>query len=383
VTVPPRAVAGGGRRQDLVGPRPTSLTAAAGSGVVELDWDGVGGAAEYTVYRSVVTGGGYELIGSTAGTSFSDSGVDNGIRYYYVVRALDAAGNEGAASNEAAATPSFPIGYAVLQFPRRSRSRAARPRRRSTARSTSGPHRLGRADLGDQGPGGLRRRRLRSAGWTTWRSMAFNTQSGNNYEYMGTLRPAAAGVYDLLVRFSTDGGLTWAYGDQDGFYPGEPGTDMPGVLTVLASGDTTPPGAPTDLHVTDWAASFIELAWTGPGDPDVAEYNVYRSEEGEAFVLLATVPVSPVPPAYRDEDVSSGTTYTYRVTAIDPSLNESGPSNEVIPGRRAQARRRDVPHPCPADARRRHRVHPRQHRPAGPWNPASSRWRTRATAPGR
>jgi alpha-glucosidase len=81
--------------------------------------------------------------------------------------------------------------------------------------------------------------------------------------------------------------------------------------------------------VTDWSAGFIAIEWTGPADPDVAEYNVYRSEDGGAFALLATVPVSPVAPAYLDEAVASGTEYTYRVTALDPSLNESGPSNEV------------------------------------------------------
>jgi hypothetical protein len=81
--------------------------------------------------------------------------------------------------------------------------------------------------------------------------------------------------------------------------------------------------------VTDWSAGFIAIGWTGPADPDVAEYNVYRSEDGGAFALLATVPVSPVAPAYLDESVTSGTSYTYRVTALDPSLNESAPSNEV------------------------------------------------------
>ena len=150
---------------------------------------------------------------------------------------------------------------------------------------------------------------------------------GNNYEYMGTLRPSLAGVYDYLVRFSTDGGLTWAYGDQDGFYPGEPGTDMPGVLTVNASGDTTPPGPPTDLHVTDWGSAFVAIAWTAPGDADVAEYAIYRSEDGGAFALLATIAATST--SYVDEAVASGTTYGYRVTALDPSLNESAPSNEV------------------------------------------------------
>ncbi|HET7828985.1 MAG TPA: alpha-amylase family glycosyl hydrolase, partial [Candidatus Limnocylindrales bacterium] len=92
--------------QDLAGPAaPASLTASAGTGQVSLDWASVSGAASYVVYRSVVTGGGYEAIGAASGTHFDDTDVTNGRRYFYVVRAVDAAGNEGAASPEAAATP--------------------------------------------------------------------------------------------------------------------------------------------------------------------------------------------------------------------------------------------------------------------------------------
>ena len=104
--------------QDLAGPAaPSSLTATAGSGTVALDWASVSGASSYVVYRSVVTGGGYEAVGAASGTHFDDTGVTNGRRAFYVVRAVDAAGNEGAASPEAAATPSFPVGWANLQWP--------------------------------------------------------------------------------------------------------------------------------------------------------------------------------------------------------------------------------------------------------------------------
>ena len=319
--------------QDLVGPAaPASLEATAGSGQVDLDWSGAAGAAGYNVYRSVVTGGGYELAGTTAATSFSDTAVDNGTRYFYVVRSLDAAGNEGAASNEAAATPFFPIGWAILQWPKTI----------EITRGETTPTIYGQVYVGGLTDAGAPASAIVAqvgfgepgsdpGGWSTWKAMSRNAgcACGNNYEYQGTLRPPVAGTFDLLVRFSTDDGISWAYGDQDGFVPGDPGTYLPGVLTVLPSADTTPPGPPTDLAVTDWAASFIEIAWTGPSDPDVAEYNVYRSEDGGAFELLASVPVSPAAPSYRDETVSSGTTYGYRVTALDPSLNESAPSNEV------------------------------------------------------
>jgi hypothetical protein len=277
----------------------------------------------------VVTAGGYELVGNATGTAYADTTVSNGTRYFYVVRALDAAGNEGAASGEAAATPSFPIGYAILQWPKET----SVVRGQTTENIYGQVYVAGLTDAGAPASAilaqvGFGGQGSDPAAWTTWRPMTINAGCcGNNFEYQGTLRPATVGVFDLLVRFSTNGGLTWAYGDQDGFFPGEPGTDLPGVLTVNASGDTTPPAAPTSLLVADWTASFIDLAWTAPTDADVAEYGIYRSEGGGAFALLEMIPATAT--TYRDETVVSGTTYGYRVTAFDGSLNESDPSNEV------------------------------------------------------
>src|SRR3954453_22513462 len=109
-------------RQDIVGPdAPNKLTATAVNGQtsqVNLSWKGEFKAASYNVYRSPVRGGGYVKIGSTKTTSFTDSTVTNGTTYYYVVRSVDGLGNEGENSKEANATPAFPIGYAVLQYPK-------------------------------------------------------------------------------------------------------------------------------------------------------------------------------------------------------------------------------------------------------------------------
>jgi hypothetical protein len=250
----------------------------------------------------------------------------NGTRVYYVVKAVDALGNVGAASNEAGATPYLPIGWAIIQWPK-------------TIDITIGqttPTIYGQvwvAGLTDAG--GSHAAILAQVGfgptasdpnaWTTWRSMAPNLgcSCGNNFEYMATLRPGAVGTYDYLVRFSTDGGITWTYGDQYGI-----GTDTPGVLTVAASTDTTPPAAPTDLAVTNWGASFIDLAWTPPADGDLMEHWVYRSDDGGPFAVIATVPVADGS-TFHDGDVASGTEYAYRVTAVDTSLNESAASNTV------------------------------------------------------
>lgn len=81
---------------------PSNLTAAAvSSSQIGLSWtssDGGGGALTYDVYR------GAERIGSTAATTYNDTGLTASTAYSYTVKAKDAAGNESAASNSVTAT---------------------------------------------------------------------------------------------------------------------------------------------------------------------------------------------------------------------------------------------------------------------------------------
>jgi len=88
-----------------VPPAPADLTATAGNAQVELNWSTASGAASYTVKRTTVSGGSYTTIASGAtSTSYTDTGLTNGSTYYYVVSAVNTAG-ESAASSEVSATP--------------------------------------------------------------------------------------------------------------------------------------------------------------------------------------------------------------------------------------------------------------------------------------
>ncbi len=322
-----------GAGQDISGPpAPTNLTATANNGVVSnvsLSWTGNADSAGYNVYRSPVQGGGYVKIGATNSTTFTDSSVSNGTTYYYVVRGVDALGNEGANSNEADATPAFPIGYAVLQWPKTINQVI-------TANYTTVYGQIYIQGLTDSGgdPGAILAQLAFGApgsdpaGWA-WYPMSFNVRSGNNYEYMGGIRADVVGTYDYLVRFSDDGGRSWVYGDQDGFYPGNPGTNLPGVMTITASSDTTAPTAP--VASIDYTAASLTVSWTASTDPDdaVAEYRIYRgtSSNGEGATALAIVSGSTL--SYVDTAVNAGQTYYYKVKAFDTSLNASPFSNEV------------------------------------------------------
>jgi hypothetical protein len=88
---------------------PAGLAAAAGApGVVSLQWTAATDNVRvvgYNVYRSTVPGfvpGAQNLVGSTTSTTYADTGLAAG-RYYYVVKAADAAGNIGPASGDASA----------------------------------------------------------------------------------------------------------------------------------------------------------------------------------------------------------------------------------------------------------------------------------------
>jgi fibronectin type III domain protein len=87
---------------------PSGLTATAGNAQVSLTWLASIDAVTYRVHRGTNSGGPYSAIASgLSGTSYSDTAVTNGIAYYYVVTALNAAG-ESINSNEAGAMPSAP-----------------------------------------------------------------------------------------------------------------------------------------------------------------------------------------------------------------------------------------------------------------------------------
>ncbi len=86
---------------------PTALQAAAGNAQISLSWSASTGATSYNVKRSTTNGGPYTTISSPTGTSYTDTGLTNGTAYYYVVTAVNSAG-ESSASSQAMATPGAP-----------------------------------------------------------------------------------------------------------------------------------------------------------------------------------------------------------------------------------------------------------------------------------
>jgi hypothetical protein len=86
-------------------PVPLGLKAVPGNAQTTLNWTAVTGTTSYTLKRATVSGGPYTVIASgIVVTNYTDNGLDNNRLYYYVVSALNTAG-ESANSAEVAAIP--------------------------------------------------------------------------------------------------------------------------------------------------------------------------------------------------------------------------------------------------------------------------------------
>ncbi|HXB62343.1 MAG TPA: fibronectin type III domain-containing protein [Acidobacteriaceae bacterium] len=97
--------------------------------------------------------------------------------------------------------------------------------------------------------------------------------------------------------------------------------------------DVFPPQAPQGLAVADPVRGAdgsyaIDLSWEANAEPDLAGYFVYRRDAGTQATAVR-MNAQPLPaPAFHDASLLTGHTYTYSVTAVDKSGNESKHSAE-------------------------------------------------------
>lgn len=311
------------------------LTATATGGTqIDLDWNAAVGADSYDVYRSRLSGGGYEFVANTTNTDYADTGLTTGVTYYYVVvsRAVDMMASGW--SNEVSATPFIPVGsgWRNLQWP---------PTLNHTASATlltddiygqvwiggiteapgATPGLLAEVGYGDTN-------NLNDGSWQ-WFAMTFNVQVGNNDEFKGNLPRTETGTFCYTTRYSGDGGNTWYYpvAGPDG---GSTCPGLFGVMTITTGSDTTAPAAPANLAVNGVTSASITLGWDAhPNtDGDLYAFRVYRGPVGGPFAQIAQI-ANTGATSYVDTSVTAGATYEYYVTAIDTSVNESAASNTV------------------------------------------------------
>ncbi|WP_179232833.1 discoidin domain-containing protein [Paenibacillus rigui] len=303
---------------------PTSLTAtAASSSQIQLSWtastDNVG-VTGYDVYRGGI------LVGSSATTAYSDTGLAASTAYSYTVKAKDAAGNASAASNTASATTQAAAGGNLA---------LGKTYSASTTWSTSYPA----AYAFD---GSTSTRWSASSGSLNNQWVSVDLGAATTYNEVVLKETTFQRVSSYKLQSSADGttytdiagtsGTTIGASKSVSFSPVTSrylrlyvttATDVPTINEVevysTAAGDTTAPAAPTGLTATAASSSQIQLSWTASTDNvGVTGYDVYRGAAKVGSVTTTT---------YTDAGLTASTAYSYTVKAKDAAGNVSAASN--------------------------------------------------------
>lgn len=95
--------------------------------------------------------------------------------------------------------------------------------------------------------------------------------------------------------------------------------------------DTEAPAAPANIKGTS-QDQRVDLRWSANTESDLLGYNLYRSTSSFSDISgMEPVNGNEIINIleYIDTGLDNGTTYYYRLTAIDESVNESGLSEEL------------------------------------------------------
>ncbi len=263
---------------------PTGLVAAAGNGQISLLWTPSSGATSYKVKRSTSNGGPYTQISVPTSAAFTDSGLTNGTTYYYVVSAVNSAG-ESANSSQVSAAPAVPVQIPAVPVAVVATAGNAQAVLTWTASSGATSYHVKRG-----------------------------TTSGGPYAQVGA--PASASY--------TDSGLT----NGTTYYYVVSAVDSAGESANSAQVSATP-AAPVQIPVVPASvvatADNAQVVLTWAASSGATSYHVKRgTTSGGPYTQVG----APISTSYTDSGLTNGTTYYYVVTAVN-SAGESADSAQV------------------------------------------------------
>ena len=102
---------------------------------------------------------------------------------------------------------------------------------------------------------------------------------------------------------------------------------LPSKPVAITTHDVYPPPTPASITALA-AANSIEVSWERSVAPDLKGYYIYRSTNGGPFERIGGLVNVPT---YSDHAIQAGSTYRYRVSAIDMLNHESDKSPETAP----------------------------------------------------
>ena len=261
---------------------PTVTMTYSDSGKPKLTWNAVSGATSYRVFRSESRGTGYSLLGTTTATSYTNTGAAVGKTYYYRVKAVNSVGTSG---------------YSNIVS---GKAKAAAPAAPSV---TAGNSSTGKPQLTWKAVSG-------AVKYEVYRS----TRQNSGYSLLGTTTSTS------YVNTGASTGTTYYYRvkavNRDGMASG---------YSNIVSGKAKA-AAPAAPSVTAGNSSTGKPRLTWKAVSGAVSYRIYRSESrGTGYSLLGTTSST----SYVNTGASTGTTYYYRVKAVNRDGMASGYSNIV------------------------------------------------------
>lgn len=99
----------------IFGSAPLNITAQNSGNSINITWTGIPGSSGYAVKRSLSSGGPYGVIGNVSSTtlSYTDTDVDHGVNYFYIVESLFPSARISTWSSEASAVSSVHVNLEV------------------------------------------------------------------------------------------------------------------------------------------------------------------------------------------------------------------------------------------------------------------------------
>ena len=257
-----------------------------------LKWNAVTGAAKYEVYRARSQSGDYIKYSTVTGTSYTNTSyIEDGNTYYYKVRALDANGTAGAWGSIVSVT-----------------YRAASTGTLSAPTVTGGNDAQGRPTLKWNAVTGAAKYEVYRARSLNGDYIKYSTVTGTSYTNTSYIENG--NTYYYKVRALKSDGTAGAW------------SSIVSVTYRAASTGTLPAPAVTGGNDSQGRPTLKWKAVTG-----AAKYEIYRSYSRDGSYSKYSTQTST---AYTNSSyLTSGTTYYYKVRALDANGN-AGPYSAVV-----------------------------------------------------
>jgi fibronectin type 3 domain-containing protein len=275
---------------------PAGLSATGGAGQVTIAWAPVSNATSYNVYYSTASG-----VTTTTGTKLSTStnnyvqtGLTAGTTYYYIVTALNIAGESAASAQVQASTNAAPPVPSVPAAP-----------------------------TGVSATGGTKQATI------SWPSVSgatsYNIYWSNTSGVTTTTGTKIAGATSPAVQSGLSDSTTYYYIVTAVNAAGESAASVQVAATTLASVPApTAPAAPTGVSATG-SANMVTLTWSAVAG--ATSYNIYWSNATGVTKTNGTKIAAATSP-YIQTGLSAGAAYYYVVTAVN-SVGESVASTQA------------------------------------------------------